>query len=63
MCLKKGMRRQSLYASLTQAIWVQRQYAHWLAACKEQEDDIAQSVTMQHRDDAYVQDLTQALLR
>ena len=57
------MHRQSFNARLTQAFWVQRQYAHWLAACKEQEEDIAQSMTMRHRDDAYVKDLTQALLR
>ena len=57
------MHRQSFYSRLKQAFWVQRQYAHWLAACKEQEEDIAQSMAMRHRDDAYVKDLTQALLR
>ena len=57
------MHRHSFSARLTQTLLVQRQYAHWLAACKEQEEDIAQSMIMQHRDDACVKDLTTALLR
>ena len=42
---------------------MQMQYVHWLVACKEQEEDVAQSMMLQHSDDACVKDLTRALLR
>ena len=57
------MPRKTFSAETDECLLVQRQYAHWLAACKEQEEDVEQSMSMQHRDDACVEDLTNALLR